>query len=485
MVRRAQPRRPRARGAVALPRRRGQRPRRGRPLAPEDGRSQAPAQAAGQGRQAGALPRLRGRAGHRRAAQDRPLRRLPAHLRRGDVRGAAHLAAGRRARGRACRHTSSSPTPRSPRSPSASRPTSRPLATISGVGCRKLGRFGESVLAILGGADPVEVAQNASAATKSEALRHALTTRPSNFTLNTLLALSRRCPSLTLRPAQRIRRPAGARDEQTRRVALMENITMTTTRRRSCVAFRAARRSAASASSQAPVVRSRGPLCPRSAPASAGSCPSVVARAPDVLRPRPSHQLQHHGCRAPSAPESHLSRATRHRSSPGRGTRHPGSAAFLFVRRRHARTARKTAPHELSCRHEPNSTAGRPTQGRARPRRHVTRTRRRTVTGTTEGGDTDAAQPHSIDLNEQAAQPPAPASRVGSTTPSCGSPRARPTSSSPSRCADTCPARHACLAGALDRPEPWGVWGGQLFVQGVVVARKRPRGRPRKNPVAA
>jgi WhiB family redox-sensing transcriptional regulator len=49
----------------------------------------------------------------------------------------------------------------------------------------------------------------------------------------------------------------------------------------------------------------------------------------------------------------------------------------------------------------------------------------------------------------------------------------------------TCPALAACLAGALERSEPWGVWGGELFVQGVVVARKRPRGRPRKNPVAA
>ena len=49
----------------------------------------------------------------------------------------------------------------------------------------------------------------------------------------------------------------------------------------------------------------------------------------------------------------------------------------------------------------------------------------------------------------------------------------------------TCPVRAACLAGALARQEPWGVWGGELFVQGVVVARKRPRGRPRKNPVTA
>jgi len=47
-----------------------------------------------------------------------------------------------------------------------------------------------------------------------------------------------------------------------------------------------------------------------------------------------------------------------------------------------------------------------------------------------------------------------------------------------------CPRRQECLAGALERREPWGVWGGQLVVQGVVVARKRPRGRPRKVDIA-
>lgn len=49
----------------------------------------------------------------------------------------------------------------------------------------------------------------------------------------------------------------------------------------------------------------------------------------------------------------------------------------------------------------------------------------------------------------------------------------------------SCPVRNECLSGALERREPWGVWGGELLVQGVVVARKRPRGRPRKCEVAA
>ncbi|WP_081722387.1 WhiB family transcriptional regulator [Saccharopolyspora rectivirgula] len=47
-----------------------------------------------------------------------------------------------------------------------------------------------------------------------------------------------------------------------------------------------------------------------------------------------------------------------------------------------------------------------------------------------------------------------------------------------------CPIRAECLAGALSRGEPWGVWGGEIFDRGVVVARKRSRGRPRKHPVA-
>ena len=43
-----------------------------------------------------------------------------------------------------------------------------------------------------------------------------------------------------------------------------------------------------------------------------------------------------------------------------------------------------------------------------------------------------------------------------------------------------CPLRLQCLSAALDRAEPWGVWGGEILMQGHVLATKRPRGRPRK-----
>ncbi|MCK5756769.1 MAG: WhiB family transcriptional regulator [Mycobacterium sp.] len=51
-----------------------------------------------------------------------------------------------------------------------------------------------------------------------------------------------------------------------------------------------------------------------------------------------------------------------------------------------------------------------------------------------------------------------------------------------------CPLRRECLNAALERQEPWGVWGGEILDRGVIIARKRPRGRPRKDakdPVAA
>ena len=46
----------------------------------------------------------------------------------------------------------------------------------------------------------------------------------------------------------------------------------------------------------------------------------------------------------------------------------------------------------------------------------------------------------------------------------------------------TCPAIAPCLEGAIERREPWGVWGGQLFLNGKVLAVKRRRGRPPKVP---
>ena len=45
-----------------------------------------------------------------------------------------------------------------------------------------------------------------------------------------------------------------------------------------------------------------------------------------------------------------------------------------------------------------------------------------------------------------------------------------------------CVLRAPCLAGALAREEPWGVWGGEILVDGVVVAVKRRRGRPPVHP---
>jgi WhiB family redox-sensing transcriptional regulator len=48
-----------------------------------------------------------------------------------------------------------------------------------------------------------------------------------------------------------------------------------------------------------------------------------------------------------------------------------------------------------------------------------------------------------------------------------------------------CRARIACLAGALERSEPWGVWGGELLISGAIVPHKRARGRPAKADVAA
>lgn len=48
-----------------------------------------------------------------------------------------------------------------------------------------------------------------------------------------------------------------------------------------------------------------------------------------------------------------------------------------------------------------------------------------------------------------------------------------------------CPVRAQCLEGALSRKEPAGVWGGELFEAGRVIARKRKAGRPTFDEIAA
>jgi WhiB family redox-sensing transcriptional regulator len=46
----------------------------------------------------------------------------------------------------------------------------------------------------------------------------------------------------------------------------------------------------------------------------------------------------------------------------------------------------------------------------------------------------------------------------------------------------TCPVMALCLEQAIANEEPWGVWGGQLFLNGRTLAVKRRRGRPPKHP---
>ena len=45
-----------------------------------------------------------------------------------------------------------------------------------------------------------------------------------------------------------------------------------------------------------------------------------------------------------------------------------------------------------------------------------------------------------------------------------------------------CRLAPTCLEGALERSEAYGVWGGELLIDGVIVAVKRGRGRPPKTP---
>jgi len=48
------------------------------------------------------------------------------------------------------------------------------------------------------------------------------------------------------------------------------------------------------------------------------------------------------------------------------------------------------------------------------------------------------------------------------------------------RVCSTCPVLAECLESALASKEPWGVWGGQLFMNGKMLTQKRRRGRPAK-----
>ena len=43
----------------------------------------------------------------------------------------------------------------------------------------------------------------------------------------------------------------------------------------------------------------------------------------------------------------------------------------------------------------------------------------------------------------------------------------------------SCPLQRPCLDGAISRREPFGVWGGEIFDGGQIVAAKRLPGRPR------
>jgi WhiB family redox-sensing transcriptional regulator len=46
-----------------------------------------------------------------------------------------------------------------------------------------------------------------------------------------------------------------------------------------------------------------------------------------------------------------------------------------------------------------------------------------------------------------------------------------------------CSVRELCLEAAIERGEPFGVWGGQQLFEGEVVIGRRGRGRPRRHPL--
>ena len=72
----------------------------------------------------------------------------------------------------------------------------------------------------------------------------------------------------------------------------------------------------------------------------------------------------------------------------------------------------------------------------------------------------------------------APTARPRSST--CSSRSSSTTSCAPRRSAWSARCGSPCLEAAIERREPWGVWGGELFANGKVLAQKRRRGRPPK-----
>ena len=247
---------------------------------------------------------------HRRPAQDRPLRRLPAHLRRGDVRAAA------RRGGWPSRAAASVPayvvfTDATLTAIAEREPGSRGrLAQISGVGARKLEHYGAQVLAILGGADAASLLENASAATESDDIADRFTEIVTGNLVKSVVRLARRRVLLTnvkpsglggrLGPASRQKEvgPDGEHHDDDRRDADRP------------ASFPCARAASARSALRPPVSGPRGPLCPRRLrmPVSPMSVPRSRATSAVSAAPPPPAILTRSSMSFPPALESHLSR---------------------------------------------------------------------------------------------------------------------------------------------------------------------------------
>ena len=81
-------------------------------------------------------------------------------------------------------------------------------------------------------------------------------------------------------------------------------------------------------------------------------------------------------------------------------------------------------------------------------------------------------------MNAGGSTPAAPTARARSST--CSSPSSSTTSCGPRRSAWSARCGKRASTPPIERREPWGVWGGELFANGKVLAQKRRRGRPPK-----